>query len=91
MNEIDISPLESLWGKKPKQAEEREAASEKNVKIIFRSVFNFYEKHAEQPRKDWERIAHEMQELSRKLNCQYANDLLIAAFEELERQDKAQP
>lgn len=83
MNGIDISPLESLWGKK---AETQGADTRgKHSKTIFREVFNFYERHAGKE-KDWDAICEEMDSLSRKLDSHFADALLIAVKEELERE-----
>lgn len=91
MNGIDLSPIEELWEKK---AEAQRAtgnepgvqkANTRNSKTIFRYVFNFYEKHAGKE-KDWETINDEMQDIAVELDSPFADALLIAVKEELERE-----
>lgn len=56
-----------------------------NYRTIYREVCNFHERHNTQP-KDWDTICEEMDSLSRKLDSPFADALLIAVKEELERE-----
>lgn len=66
-----ISPLMSKTGQ--------------NYRLIYREVCNFHERH-NTDQKDWDAISKDMEALSRKLDSPFADALLIAVKEELERE-----